>query len=149
MGQGLAGDDGVGFAVIERLRRIERSRVPPGVELLEAHDGAALVPWLECDAPVVLVDALLGGGGAGEIVELDGTEIAAPRARSLSTHGLHVADAIALAHIVHGSRATPRISLVGVAIHAPARGREGLSPAIAAAVPRAANAVLACLQRVA
>jgi hydrogenase maturation protease len=146
VGGRLAGDDAVGPAIVEQLRRMG-GRVPPGVELLEAQDSAALVPWLETQAPVVIVDAVVGDGIMGEVVELDAASIGPTGDRPLSTHGLQVREAIALARVLHGPHGATRVWILGVRISAPTRGARGLSPAVDAAVPRAAEALLAYLVR--
>jgi hydrogenase maturation protease len=142
LGQRLAGDDGVGLAIIDRLRAIE---LPPGVELLEAGDASALLPLLETTNPVVVLDALLGAGPAGEVVELDAADIEVASARPVSTHGLDIVAAIELARVLFGSDASPRVRIVGVRIASPARGVCGLSPVVSAAVARAVRVVLASL----
>jgi hypothetical protein len=90
LGQALAGDDGVGLAVLERLGA---AGVPDGVELVSARDESALLALLETPAPVVLLDAVLGGR-PGEVVELGrsaaerpGVDASAWRGRSRACSG--------------------------------------------------------------
>lgn len=138
LGQRLAGDDAVGLAIVDRLRA---EGVREGVELRHAPDGAGLVSLLETPHPVVVVDAVVGPGPPGEIVELDEAELGSSSDRLLSTHGLDVARAIALARAVFGAEAAPSVRVIGVRVAAPARGSLGLSPAVVAAVASAARAV--------
>lgn len=140
LGQRLAGDDAVGLAVLERMRA---RGVPPDVELFEAREASALVHLLQTAGPVVVVDAVVGKGPPGEVVDLDAAEIETASDRPLSTHGLDVLGAIALARVLSGADAPPRVRIVGVRIAAPSRGTCGLSAAVGAAVERAARLALA------
>ncbi|HSP80256.1 MAG TPA: hydrogenase maturation protease [Myxococcaceae bacterium] len=141
LGQAAAGDDGVGLAVLEYLRV---QGVPEGVELLEAEEPSALLPLLETPARVVLVDAVLAAP-AGEVLELAPDELAQRGFSTLSSHGLGVAQAVALARLLSPEAVSPSIHVVGVSISRPERFREGLSPEVAAAIPHAASRVLTSL----
>jgi hydrogenase maturation protease len=137
-GQALAGDDGVGFAVLARLR--ERSL--PGLELAEAGETAALLTLLATPRPIVLIDAVVARP-AGQVVVLTLADLLAGAGPgACSTHGLSVGRAVALARALLPPGEPPVISLVGITIETLRRGREGLSAAVAAAVPRAVEAVL-------
>lgn len=138
LGQAAAGDDQVGFAVIEHLRSLG---APECLELLLAPEASALLPLLETPAPVVLVDAVLAAP-AGEVLVLDPDELEQRGLSTMSTHGLGVAQAVALARLLSPSGVSPSIRVVGVSISRPERFRQGLSPEVAAAVPRAAEQVL-------
>jgi hypothetical protein len=61
----------------------------------------------------------------------------------VSTHGLDVAGAIALARELFAGRASPAVRVVGVRIGLPTRGAVGLSPPVSAAVGLAASVVRA------
>lgn len=140
LGQRLAGDDGVGPAVLDELRR---TGVPPEVELCEATDATALLTLLETPCPVFVVDALVGPGRMGDVVDLPAEEVVAANDRPLSTHGLGVAAVIGLAGLLFGQRASAHVRIVGVRIALPQRGNTGMSPAVSAGVTRAARALLA------
>ena len=127
-------DDAAGLAVAALLA----SRpLPDGVvvlpcarplpDLLDALDGA--------DA-AVLVDAARSGGAPGSIRRLAPGDLA--RQRSPSSHGLGVAQALALASAL--GRAPAWIEVV--AIEAEQMERDALSPAVAAAIGAAADAAL-------
>ena len=139
LGQGAAGDDGVGLAVLEWLRA---RPVPAGVELVRAAEDVALVGLLETRAPVVLIDAVLGTP-AGQVLALAPEELAAGPALAVSTHGMGIATAIELARVLAPAGVSPSIRVVGVTIARPRRYEQRLSPAVAAAVPRAGERVLA------
>lgn len=141
LGQSAAGDDQVGLAVIEHLRE---TGAPEGVELLAAAEPSALLPLLETPAPVVLVDAVLAAP-AGAVLVLEPEELEQRGLSTMSTHGLGVAQAVSLARLLSPAAVSPSIHIVGVSISRPERFREGLSPEVAAAVPRAAEHVLRTL----
>jgi hydrogenase maturation protease len=140
MGQTVAGDDGVGIAVLDELRR---RRVPEGTELLHVASPMDLVALLGEDTRVLLVDAVLASP-PGVVVDLGAEELSRSAAPPTSSHGLGAAQAIELARALSpGAGATVRV--VAVTIGRPDRPGVGLSPAVAAAVPRAADHVLALL----
>ena len=146
LGQPAAGDDGVGLAILDRIREMG---APAGTMLFEAREATSLIPLLETAEPIVLVDAVVGHGTVGEVLELDahalGLRPEGPRA--LSTHGVDVGQAIALARVLSPGAISSRIWLVGVTIARPDRYVHGLSPAVRAAIPRAALAVLTRVSR--
>ena len=141
IGQTAAGDDGVGYAVLDRLRA---EGVPPDVELMRADEDAALVTLLETPGPVVIVDAVLGSP-PGRVVDLAPADLAAAALRPVSTHGIGVAQAIELARVVAGDQVAPSIRIVAITIERPAGYAHALSPAVAAAVAPAAARVRALL----
>jgi hydrogenase maturation protease len=142
VGQAAAGDDGVGLAILERLRA---DGVPEGVELVWAPEDAALVSLLETPRPVVLTDAVLGEP-PGTVLELAPEELAARGLHSVSTHGMGVAQVLTLARALAPGAITPSVRIVAVTIARPAGYHQGLSPAVAAAVPHAARRVLALVR---
>jgi hydrogenase maturation protease len=142
LGQRAAGDDGVGLAVLERLR----TRAGCDVELCVAPDEAALLSLLATPRQVVLVDALLREP-AGAVVEIAPESLETCSRCGVSSHGLAVAQAIALARALEPETLAPRISIVAVTIGRPALLQEGLSPQVEAAVSHAAEAALVCARR--
>ncbi len=141
IGQPMAGDDGVGLAAARRARELSAR---PDLEVIELAEPSALVPLLTDGAsPVVLLDALAGGGEPGRVIRL------APEggrrgigARLLSSHGVGVCDAVELARTLEPARVAAKIEIVAVTIARPGRYRDTLSPAIAAAVDSAAALAL-------
>jgi hydrogenase maturation protease len=89
------GDDAIGRIVARRLR----SRVPDGVEVLEAEGEASRLLELLAEADAVyIVDAAVSGAPAGTISRLDPIEAALPRnLLALSSHGLGLVEAVELA----------------------------------------------------
>jgi hydrogenase maturation protease len=141
LGQRAAGDDGAGPAVLARLRGLG---VAAGVELLEATEASALVEWVLHPGQVVIVDAALGPA-PGEVRVLDVEALETAALSAVSSHGLSAGAALALARSIAPGAVSPRIRVVAIGIDPPGRHGEGLSPAIEAAVPIAADAVLRCV----
>ena len=134
LGEPAAGDDGVGIAVLDWLR--ERG-VPAGIALAEVRDASGLLPLLESPGRVVLVDAAIGGA-PGRVVELAPAELDCSHLLPLSTHGVGVAQMIALAAMLTPDRLAPSIRIVAITIAKPRTYLKALSAAVNAAVPRAA-----------
>lgn len=137
IGQPAAGDDGVGIAVIVRLRA---EGDVEGVVYETVTEPSALVERLRTDVPVVIVDAVVGGGEIGEVLVLEPADIE-KTVRPLSTHGISLLQAIELADALAPGGVTKSVRLVGIVIEAPSGGGSSLSPRVAEAVPRAAAAV--------
>jgi hydrogenase maturation protease len=130
IGQHAAGDDGVGLVVARVLA--ER-----GLETREAADASVVLALLEAEHRIVLIDAVVGGGAPGSVLQLD------PRALDsnptpLSSHGIGVAEALALASTLYGAHVVARVAIVAIAIAPSPASRFGLSPEVAAAVEPAA-----------
>ncbi len=138
VGQRAAGDDGVGPAVIDVLRR---EGAGEGVDLCEVNDPSALLPLLSGARRVILVDAALGGGGPGTVHVLAPEALAAHGVAPISTHGLSVGQALGLAHALTPESVCRDIRIVAISVERPACLAYGLSPEARAAVPRAAEAV--------
>jgi len=130
LGQPAAGDDGAGIAVIVRLRAEGELE---GVFYETVSDTSALVERLGTAVPIIVVDALVGGGRPGDVVVIDGERVSG----SISRHGDSVSQAIELARALAPEQVSPIIRLVGIVIEK-GQVRDGaLSPSIAAAVPTA------------
>jgi hydrogenase maturation protease len=138
LGQAAAGDDGVGFAILEEIRR---RGVPAGVELTSAPDPTALLALLETTDTVVLVDAVLGAI-PGRVLQLEVEELS-EQGEPLSSHGIGVSQLIGLARLLSPDRISPSICIVAVTIARPHRYRRCLSPVVAGVVATAAQQVLA------
>ncbi len=86
------GDDGAGVLVAERLGTLgieAKTCLGEASELMEAWSGAD---------EVILIDAVATGAAAGTVHVWNGQLPIARRRSSSSTHGMGVAEAIALAH---------------------------------------------------
>lgn len=143
-GRETAGDDGVGIAVVRACREggpgPEAKANPGDVEFVAIAEPSQLIPLLETPAPVVVVDAVFGPP-PGTVLVLEPEAFEAAGASPLSTHGMGVLEAIALARSLHGTAASPSIRIVGIGIARPQPYHHGLSPEVAAAVPRAVEAI--------
>jgi hydrogenase maturation protease len=144
LGQPAAGDDGVGIAVIVRLRA---DGDVEGVSYETVEEAAALVERLQSGCPVIIVDALVGGGKPGDVVVLDAEHLAG-EARPLSTHGISVAQAVALACALAPESVSAMIRIVGVVIETTNVGQTALSKPVAEAVSKACAKVHELLREV-
>lgn len=150
IGREIAGDDGVGPAVV---RALQAMGAPPGVAWHPACEPTAIIPLLETTAPVILVDAVVGAA-PGQVLVLTPEELEGHGVAPLSSHGVGVVQAIALARILAPDAVTARLHLVGIAIPPPTAAAPRptdqpppwLSPPVAAALPLAAQAVLRLLE---
>jgi hydrogenase maturation protease len=132
VGQPFAGDDGVGREVVRRLRE-------DGVAAKGVDDGAGLLNILVDGAsPVLVVDAVVGGGAPGTIHVLDRVDLEAGP-RPVSSHGITVLEAIELAAQFNPAL---EVVLIGISIDYPSSLGEGLSPKVAASVGEAAHRVM-------
>ncbi|MCA9493183.1 MAG: hydrogenase maturation protease [Myxococcales bacterium] len=129
LGQRYGGDDGVGLRVADAVRE-----ALPGLEVVTLTGAEGLVELLD-GRPVLVVDAVLGVGPPGTLHELRPDELA--RVRAFSTHGIGVAEALGLAEALGGPDVLQGLTVLGIAIRPPGALAEGLSPEVAAAVPRA------------
>jgi hydrogenase maturation protease len=137
VGNPFRGDDGVGIAVVQRLRK----EIPPGVRVQEeSGDGTELLEAWKGAECVILVDAVQSGAPPGTIHRLDaGIERLPTWFSRASTHAFGVAEAIELARAMGDLPA--RLIVYGMEGLDFSAGTE-LSPEIAEAVPAAAKLIL-------
>jgi hydrogenase maturation protease len=138
LGQPLAGDDGVGWRVLERLA----SQAPAGVELIFARDASALVDHARSANLLIVIDALLAPP-AGRVRTLRLDDLAS--VQTMSSHGLGVHEAVSLGRAL--STNSPDVWVVAITIERPTRLSGALSPRVAAAVDLATDTILALLFR--
>lgn len=127
-------DDGIGPAVIERLR----DHPPSGVTLTvtDGEPTQLLDAWAGADLAVVIDAVLCEPSVPGRIHRTDAVP---PPAATASTHGLGIPDAVRLADAL--GRAPQR--LVVYAVEAGDIGfGHGLTPAVTGALPTVMRAVL-------
>ncbi|HTZ97132.1 MAG TPA: hydrogenase maturation protease [Terriglobales bacterium] len=99
-------DDGAGILVAERLRELgieAETRIGEALDLIEAWNGAD---------DVILVDAVLTGAPVGTVQAWDGRQPLASVRTNTSSHGLGVAEAIELAHVL--DRLPTRLRVYGI-----------------------------------
>lgn len=133
-------DDGVGPAVIDRLR----SRVDPAVHLVvtDGEPTQLLDAWAGTELAIVIDAVLCERPEPGRLHRSDA--VGAPAGAAAGTHALGMPDAIRLAEVLDRM---PR-RLVVYAVEAAELGfGAGLTPAVAASVPAIVAAVLDELTR--
>ncbi len=140
IGNDLAGDDGVGVVVAERLRARFRSRDDVLVETL-AGDPFAVADLLGDAERFVFLDAI-AGGTPGELRRLR----AAPRAFAPSMHHTDIGTVMASLAALEVVTPFPPWEILGVVIDPPEELGEGLSPAVAAAAERLEREVVAMVE---
>jgi len=142
LGQWARGCDEVG---LELARRLAAADLPPAVEVLAERDPARLVDHLEGPARVLLVDAVVRAAPPGTVELFRPEELAGAEVLPVSSHGVGVAQAVALARALRGPRIAPEVAVLTVAIPAPGPIGEGWTPEVEAALPEALEAVRAWL----
>jgi hydrogenase maturation protease len=138
LGNAYRRDDGAALAVAGRLR----GRLPAGVELVECEqEPSRLIGACDGAAAALVVDAVASDATPGTVHRFDVSDTALPeRLFRSSTHAFGVGEAIELARAL--GRLPARVIVYGIEGAAFGAG-EGLSEPVAAAVERAADAVLA------
>jgi hydrogenase maturation protease len=129
-------DDAAGLAVARRLA----GTLPDQVEVLEreGEPTALIEAWDDAEA-VWLVDAVSSGAPAGTLHRVDASRNALPSELfRTSTHHVGLAEAVELARAL--DRLPPRLVVYGVEGERFDVG-DGLTPEVAAAADRAADAV--------
>lgn len=142
VGQRLAGDDGVGVRVAERLRSLGLE----DVEVAFAASATDLIAALTGVRRVIVVDAVLGSGAPGHLHVATPEDFDAQRLVAITTHGLDLPAAVALARALYPDTVAPEIQIVGIEIERPEALAEALSPPATAAVEAAVRAVVALLR---
>jgi len=131
------GDDSVGILVLRALR----GRVPDDVALLEDSGAPLFVleQFRKFDA-LILVDAVRSGSAPGTVVCFDGRQIpSGVRARSISSHGMCVHDALGLGEALGLLPAAVRVVGIEAADFTPGAP---VSVETERAIPAAVDAVL-------
>lgn len=123
------GDDAIGRVVARRLRGV----VPAGVEVYE-QDGIAtemMGAWTGAEAAIV-IDAVRSGAPSGTIHRIDAhTTPIAPRIFGRTTHGLGVAEAVALGRVL--GELPPSLVVFGIEAERSAVGTDPSQPVLEAA----------------
>ena len=98
LGNPLMGDDGLGLAVLDRLR--EEWDLPDAVELVDGGTwGMTLLPLIEDADRLVLIDAIRTGAPAGTVVELERAHLPRYLSHKLSPHQIDLKEVLALAEL--------------------------------------------------
>jgi len=140
VGSPLMGDDGLGLAALETLRRV--GAFDPHVELLDGGTwGMNILPFLETADRALILDAIDAGREAGEVVELEGDALPRFFSTKLSPHQIDLKEVLALAEL----RGTlPEVVALGIQPSS-IEMRAEVSPLVADALPRLVEAALARL----
>lgn len=95
VGNPLMGDDGLGVAVLGRLREWDW---PEGVALVDGETwGMRLLPYVETARRLLVIDAIDVGAPPGTVVSLDGADVPRRLDTRLTSHEVNLADVLALA----------------------------------------------------
>lgn len=144
-GNELAGDDGVGIAVVRLLK--DEVSLPEHVEVMEAGiPGLSLVELMLGAEKVVLVDSFLGGGEPGTVRCFTEEELPPLGYNTGQSHGIGLREALSFARRVMPANFPAQVVVVGVEIQRPRRWVQGLTPAVAAAVDQAVQVVVEQLE---
>ncbi len=133
-GNALRGDDGAGIMLARRLRELR-------VAALEIEgDAAALIEaWTGAD-DLILADAVVTGAPPGTVHLWEGGQARLPPVPCTSSHGLGIAEALGLAHVL--GRLPHRFRLYGIEGKRFAPG-SAASPEVLAAVEAVARTIAA------
>jgi hydrogenase maturation protease len=112
VGNGLAGDDRLGEAVYERLRK-DRNHADTQLVLL-GLGGLALLEHLHAQRLMLVIDAVQLGGSPGTIHVLNAEDIPTSAAQAVSLHGIGLQDALSVAHVLYPERVPSHAILIGV-----------------------------------
>lgn len=140
IGNLLMGDEGVG---VHAARRLERSALPPGTEVLDGGTGGFhLLSCFREYARIILVDAALDGRPPGTVTVLR-PRFASDFPRALNAHDIGLRDLIETAALLGP---LPAIELVTVSIAPVPSMAVELSAAVAGALPRVCACVRSLLE---
>lgn len=137
LGNALRGDDAAGPATVEQLR----PRLNGTVRLLTLNDPLQLPDCWEGADLAIVCDAVCSGATPGTLhrFEAHAAPLPASVRPALSSHGIGLAEVVELARRL--GRLPRRLVIFGIEGHCFEPGTP-LSPEVAAAVPRAAEAIL-------
>ena len=143
IGNGLAGDDGLGICAIGMIQQYIREKQWPRLETVAlSTPGPELFDGLCGDDLLILIDACGSGSVAGTVHGFNMDQISHSGLRHTSTHGLGLADWVLLARETNED--IPEIRIYGVEIQACRMG-EPLSDTVAAAVPELLKQTRRCV----
>jgi len=141
IGNVLMGDEGVG---VEVIRHLEGRPLPPDVELLDGGTGSfTLLGPMRRAGRILLVDAAVDESPPGTVRRLE-PRFSRDYPRTLTAHDIGLKDLLDAFHLMGEP---PRVVLFAITVETPLEPVMGLSPEVAAAVPRVAEQVLAELAR--
>ena len=140
-GNSLAGDDGVGVAVLDRLRNIS---LPSNLRCVDlGSDSLGLLNTYEDENILIIIDAIDAENlEPGAIILTELAEFAPGKSKSI--HHMDPLEGIKLAELANPALTKAEIYILGIQIICTNFG-EGLSPAVAQAVELALEQLTAFL----
>jgi hydrogenase maturation protease len=134
IGNDFRGDDGCGRATAREFR----TRAAPRISVVETDgDPANLLDLWEGFDPVFVIDAVKSGAPPGTVIRIELGEVPAfVRERTSSTHGLSLADGIALGRSL--GRLPGHLILYGIEVADDSTGTM-MTPAVRSAVAEVAS----------
>jgi len=136
LGQHVAGDDGAGLCVIDELDRRNNHEL----RLTRLRDASLLVELPVDDDPWLIVDAVVAGErNVGRVLTLHPDELDELANSSVSSHGMSVGQALALARALNPRQHTSQPRLIAIGIRRPTHYEVGLSEVVKRAVVAAAD----------
>jgi hydrogenase maturation protease len=129
------GDDRACWEVVEWLGQ----RPVPGVEAAVLAGPLDLLGLLEGCTRLVVVDACRSGAAPGTVVRIDWPDARLYGSAGPSSHGVGVAEALALAEAL--GKLPPRVTLIGVEVGICGPGAE-MGPEVQAALPELYRQIL-------
>lgn len=136
LGNPTRGDDGIGWLVAGRLKE----RVPDGVDVrLAIGESLDLIESWTGARVVIVVDAVHSGTTPGTVHRFVAGRDPLPSRPSTSTHGMGLAEALAMARAI--GRVPPRLIVWGIEGACFEVGA-GISPDVADAVPAVVSGIL-------
>lgn len=143
LGNVLCGDDGVGVAVVHRLRRDHE--LPAEVRVVDGGTlGLDLLALVAASDRVILVDAVRGDAPPGTLVRITGDDVAPAVRDRLSPHQIGVADLLAGAALC--DHYPEEVAIVGI-VPATIELQLGCSPAVAQRIDALVELLIAELRR--
>jgi hydrogenase maturation protease len=134
IGNILLRDEGIGCHVAHALERVTL----PDVEIIDGGTCADALQLLENADKVVIVDAVKGGGMAGQIYRFRPEDVTLDQKRVLSLHDMSLIDSLKLTQLWHNIGETV---IIGVEPRELGWGLE-LSPELQQKMPQIIDAVL-------
>jgi hydrogenase maturation protease len=139
LGNALCSDDGLGPTAIAHFNR--DWQLPHGCSALDGGTlGLSLLALMEDSRRVILVDAVELDRPAGTLVRMEGAELEPAVRERLSVHQVGVADVMDALEL--RDRKPPTLLLLGAVPETVGLGL-GLSPALAVALPRLVERIVA------
>ncbi|GAW93260.1 hydrogenase maturation protease [Calderihabitans maritimus] len=137
----LASDDGVGIHVV---RELLSRRLPPAVKVIEAGvPGLRLLDLIRDTQRAIIVDAVVAGERPGTVLRFNGSQLPRHARIGCSLHGMDLLYTLNLGWRLEPERMPKEIIIIGIQVERQAPWRTELSPSVAAAVPKAVEAVMA------